>query len=61
MPLKDVTIRNVKPKERAYKLADEKGLFLFVKPSGSKSWRFKYRFAGKKKLLFKRYKNTAME
>lgn len=51
MPLKDVTIRNVKPKERAYKLADEKGLFLFVKPNGSKSWRFKYRFAGKEKLL----------
>jgi len=51
MPLKDVTIRSVKPKERAYKLADEKGLFLFVKPNGSKSWRFKYRFAGKEKLL----------
>lgn len=24
---------------------------LFVKPNGSKSWRFKYRFAGKEKLL----------
>lgn len=51
MSLKDVTIRSAKPKERAYKLADEKGLFLFVKPNGSKSWRFKYRFAGKEKLL----------
>lgn len=51
MPLKDVTVRSIKPKERAYKLADEKGLFLFVKPNGSKSWRFKYRFAGKEKLL----------
>lgn len=53
MSLKDVTIRSAKPKERAYKhkLADEKGLFLFIKPNGSKSWRFKYRFIGKEKLL----------
>ncbi len=51
MSLKNVTIRNIKPKKSAYKFADEKRLFLFVKPNGSKSWRFKYRFAGKEKLL----------
>jgi hypothetical protein len=32
-------------------LADEKGLFLLINPSGSKLWRFKYRFAGKEKKL----------
>lgn len=36
---------------KPYKVSDEKGLFLEVKPTGSKLWRFKYRFAGKEKLL----------
>ncbi len=39
------------PRERAYKLADFGGLFLFVTPAGTKSWRLKYRFGGKEKLL----------
>ncbi len=51
MPLNDVKIRNAKPKEKAYKLADGGGLFLWVQPSGGKWWRFKYRFGGKEKLL----------
>lgn len=34
-----------------YKLADGKGLFLLVTPSGGKWWRLKYRFGGKEKLL----------
>lgn len=51
MPLKDVTCRNAKPKEKAYKLADEKGLYLFIKPNGTKLWRLKYRFLGKEKSL----------
>lgn len=51
MALTDTKIRKIKPQEKAYKLADEKGLFLLVKPNGSKYWRFKYRFIGKEKLL----------
>lgn len=51
MALTDTKIRTLKPPEKAYKLSDEKGLFLLVKPSGAKYWRFKYRFAGKEKLL----------
>ncbi len=51
MPLKDVTCRNAKPKEKAYKLSDEKGLYLFIKPNGSKLWHLKYRFLGKEKIL----------
>ncbi len=39
------------PREKAYKLPDAGGLFLFVSPAGSKSWRFKYRKGGKEKLL----------
>jgi hypothetical protein len=40
---------NAKPKDKAYKLADEKGLYLFVQASGCKLWRFDYRFGGKRK------------
>ncbi|HEU5280994.1 MAG TPA: integrase arm-type DNA-binding domain-containing protein [Gammaproteobacteria bacterium] len=51
MPLKDLTIKSAKPREKAYKLSDEKGLYLFIKPNGSKAWRLKYRFLGKEKSL----------
>lgn len=37
--------------EKAYKLADGGGMYLLVKPNGSKYWRLKYRFAGKEKML----------
>lgn len=51
MALTDVTVRNAKPREKAYKLADSGGLFLFVSPAGGKLWRLKFRVAGKEKLL----------
>lgn len=51
MALTDPKIRQAKPKEKAYKLSDEKGLYLEVRPNGAKYWRHKYRFAGKEKLL----------
>jgi len=43
--------RKAKPREKGYKLADAKGLHLFVTTTGAKSWRFKYRFDGKEKRL----------
>jgi hypothetical protein len=51
MPLTDLKIKNLKSKEKAYKTADFDGLFVLVNPSGSKLFRFKYRFNGKEKLL----------
>lgn len=51
MPLSDTAIRNAKPREKPFKLSDSGGLFLLVQPSGSKWWRYKYRIAGKEKLL----------
>jgi integrase len=48
---KDITFRNAKPKEKAYKIAVEKGLFMHITPQGNKYWRLKYRFGGKEKLL----------
>lgn len=51
MALTDSAIRNAKPSEKPRKLADEKGLFLLVSPSGGKWWRLKYRFGGKENLI----------
>lgn len=51
MVLSSTKVKTAKPKDKAYKLADERGLFLQVNPKGSKYWRMKYRFNGKEKLL----------
>ncbi|UZR27878.1 tyrosine-type recombinase/integrase [Methylococcus mesophilus] len=47
--LTDTEIRRAKPKEKAYKLSDEKGLYLEIMPNGARYWRMKYRFEGKEK------------
>jgi len=51
MKLNDKAIQAAKPAEKAYKMADGSGLYLEMLPSGTKSWRLKYRFAGKEKRL----------
>jgi integrase len=51
MSLSDAKVRNAKPRQKPYKIADGEGLFLYVTPSGGKYWRFKYFFGGKEKLL----------
>jgi hypothetical protein len=40
-----------KPGPKPKKIADGRGLFLLLTPAGQRWWRFKYRFAGKEKLL----------
>jgi integrase len=53
--LTEVQVRNAKAREKGYKVADSRGLHLFVTPAGGKLWRLKYRFPkgadGKEKLL----------
>jgi integrase len=51
MPLTDTAIKAAKPIEKAYKIKDEKGMFLLVHTNGSKYFRLKYYFAKKEKLL----------
>ena len=51
MPLSDVAIRNLKSREKPFKATDSHGLYLLINPTGSRLWRFKYRFNGKEKLL----------
>ena len=52
MPLTDIACKGFKPENKAYKKSDEKGLYLEVMPTGGKYWRMKYRFDGKKPLIF---------
>jgi len=51
MPLSDSAIRTAKPREKLYRLADANGLCLEVTPTGSKLWRYRYRFNGNGKML----------
>ncbi len=51
MRLNNLQIRNAKPTPKPYTLSDGLGLSLLVEPHGSKSWRFRYRFAGKPKMI----------
>lgn len=49
--LTEMACRKAAAQEKTYKLTDSGGLFLHVSPAGTKSWRWKYRIAGKEKLL----------
>ncbi|SEI67702.1 protein of unknown function [Sphingobium sp. AP50] len=49
--LTDTQCRKAKAADKPLKLFDGRGLFLHVAVSGVKSWRLKYRFADKEKLL----------
>lgn len=59
--LKDIQCKSAKPREKPYKLTDGEGLFLLVKPSGSKLWRMKYHFQGKEaSISFGPYPGTSL-
>jgi integrase len=51
MALALFSIQRAAPKQKPYKLPDGNGLYLLVKPSGKKLWRFRYSFAGKENML----------
>lgn len=44
--LSAVEVRNAKPREKAYKLTDGKGLFLHISPNGKKTWRYRFEISG---------------
>ncbi len=49
MALTDTAIRKIKPTEKSFKITDSAGLYLLIKPNGSKLWYMKYRVDGKGK------------
>lgn len=51
MTLTIADVKNAKARPQTYKLSDSRGLFLQVSPTGAKLWRYKFRYAGKERLL----------
>lgn len=49
--LNDAKLRGAKPREKSYKLTDSHRLYLEVKPSGGKLWRWNYSYDGKQKSM----------
>ncbi|WP_193166126.1 tyrosine-type recombinase/integrase [Microbulbifer hainanensis] len=49
MPLTELQVKQAKPRDKDYKLSDEKGMFLLVTKSGGRYWRLKYRHPHTKK------------
>jgi hypothetical protein len=49
--LTDTALRALRAKEKPYRVTDARGLAIEVAPTGSKLWRYRYRFAGKETLL----------
>ena len=51
MALTDLKIRRSKPAEKAYKITDAAGLYIEIRPTGSKLWRYRYRIDGKENVF----------
>ena len=51
MRLSTAKIQNSPPQKKTLRLFDGRGLYLEIAPTGSRWWRFKYRFAGKEKRI----------
>ncbi|MGP1680418.1 MAG: tyrosine-type recombinase/integrase [Burkholderiales bacterium] len=60
--LTDTQARDAKPAEKPYKLSDAQALYLFVRPTGSKQWRFDNAFnARRKTLTIGAYPHTSLQ
>ena len=51
MAITNLQVQQAKPGDKPYKLADGKGLHLYITPKGQKYWRLNYRYGGKHKTL----------
>jgi len=61
MKLNDLKIRKLKPSEKPVRHSDGYGLYIEIKPNGSKLWKMAYRFDEKQKTLsFGRYPITTL-
>lgn len=49
--LTDTKLKNLKPADKAYKVTDREGLYVSVQPGGTISFRYDYRFNGRRETL----------
>ena len=62
MAIKALEISRLQPRDSSYKVADDRGLYLQVQPSGAKLWRLKFRFRGvEKKLALGKYPDVSLK
>ena len=62
-PLTDTQVRNAKPKDKVFTMADGGGMYLGIAPTGSKIWRMSYRQENGKqtRLTFGSYPSVTLE
>jgi len=61
MALTDTAIKRARANDRAYRMSDGGGLFLWITPAGGKLWRWKYRHEGLEKLMsFGKYPDVTL-
>jgi len=61
MAFTDTEIRKAKSKDKAYRMSDGGGLYLWLTPAGGKLWRWKYRHNGEEKLMsFGKYPDVSL-
>ncbi|HRD83637.1 MAG TPA: tyrosine-type recombinase/integrase [Rubrivivax sp.] len=51
MALTDRALRALKPKDKPYTVADDRGLYVEIFPTGGIVWRYRYRIAGQREKL----------
>src|SRR3712207_9589504 len=51
MALTDTKTRNTRRGDKPVKLTDSGGLYLEMRPNGSKLWRYRYRIAGRENIF----------
>src|SRR3546814_9739991 len=62
MPLTETRLRALKTKDKPYKVADQRGLYIEVTPAGGKLWRFRYRIGKiEKKLAIGSYPEVSLK
>jgi integrase len=63
MALTDSALKAIKPRAKAFKVSDEKGLYIQVTPAGSKLWKFKFRnkVGAEKKLSLGAYPDLSLK
>ena len=49
--LNDTQLRNLRPKDKLYRVSDSHGLCIEINPNGSKLWRHRYRFNNKATMM----------
>jgi len=60
--LTDTKLRALKAQSAPYRVADANGLCIEVRPTGSKAWRYRYRYAGKASIVtIAEYPSTSLQ